>query len=346
MPMSDDLTMAEYACAGAHIQYFRKAPLADVLEALGLEPASYNEACTKWTAVLVDESAADETEQAKLYGDSYTRTTAKLRKEKPLLGDIEPLLKRKITPAEPKEAPPSASEPPPVSTPVIVDNGAPPVAVAVPSYLKAPLVAAAAPPPPAAVSSPSHRSAPVGPPATVPAQVLTAPPQIVTPPLVVIAPPLAASPALAPHADVEAADETLPPGSRPDRAAALPFGDTPSPSFLAAVAAPHPVAPRDDAGETMFLAVVPGGSAALPFAKDPDPPLPRLTLEQYASLLVDLGRAPAQRTAVMAQYGIMDEAMMHRLQLLWKTRGELDPMFSAKLEAAKAGYARWLAGRR
>ncbi len=70
-------------------------------------------------------------------------------------------------------------------------------------------------------------------------------------------------------------------------------------------------------------------------------PAPRLTLEQYASLLVDLSLAPAQRAAILQRYGL-DEAVKTQVDQMFQQHFQADPRLRAALDQAMATYRAWL----
>lgn len=68
---------------------------------------------------------------------------------------------------------------------------------------------------------------------------------------------------------------------------------------------------------------------------------PRLTTEQYASLLVDLSNAPAQRANTLHRYGL-DEASKTALDQAYQKQFEADPRAYAAFTAATNQYRAWL----
>ncbi len=99
---------------------------------------------------------------------------------------------------------------------------------------------------------------------------------------------------------------------------ALPFG-APAPGDPPAAAVPsaRPLPPRPDAGGTVDVSEVLRRSGAPPLA--PPPPLPQLTLKQYASLTVDLANAPAQTAETLRRYGVAP-SQQAGLDAEWRVR--------------------------
>lgn len=69
--------------------------------------------------------------------------------------------------------------------------------------------------------------------------------------------------------------------------------------------------------------------------------VPQLTLEQYASLLVDVSMAPAQRLAILQRYGL-DDASKASLDQSFQQRMNADPRMRAALDHAMATYRAWI----
>lgn len=70
--------------------------------------------------------------------------------------------------------------------------------------------------------------------------------------------------------------------------------------------------------------------------------VPQFTLEQYASLLVDVSMAPAQRLGILQRYGL-DDASKALLDQSFQQRMHADPRLRAALDHAMATYRAWLA---
>lgn len=83
---------------------------------------------------------------------------------------------------------------------------------------------------------------------------------------------------------------------------------------------------------------------ALPF-RAPAPkvvPTPTLTLEQYASLCVELDRWPAARPAILARYQIANDVGLAALRVSWNDRLASDPSLFARWTPACERYRAWL----
>jgi hypothetical protein len=73
---------------------------------------------------------------------------------------------------------------------------------------------------------------------------------------------------------------------------------------------------------------------------------PSLTLEQYASLCVDLRSEPERRAETCARYSVQDDAQQQALDRHWSQRFEADPALRVRWERACGYYAAWRTGRR
>lgn len=73
----------------------------------------------------------------------------------------------------------------------------------------------------------------------------------------------------------------------------------------------------------------------------PPPPLPSLSLEQYASLRVELDMAPARRHEVLLRYHVTEE-QQQRLDGHWRARLEGDSGLRSAWERAYSSYRAWL----
>jgi hypothetical protein len=122
----------------------------------------------------------------------------------------------------------------------------------------------------------------------------------------------------------EAVDETVPVRTQPEEAV-LPFG------------APR----RDDAGETAAVPIL-RDEPVLPFSAAPAraPAAPVLTLEQYASLCVDLALQPDGADDTITRYGLTDDARRAE-DAAWRVRLGIDPEQLERFQHAAAVYRAW-----
>ncbi len=103
------------------------------------------------------------------------------------------------------------------------------------------------------------------------------------------------------------------------------------------LAADGPVAPA-----LPFAGAEPG-SAAIPVrAVAPASNLPQLSVEQYASLCVELELAPARPTEVLERYRLTEE-QHHALDASWNARMAADPALRRAWDGARDAYREWLA---
>lgn len=99
------------------------------------------------------------------------------------------------------------------------------------------------------------------------------------------------------------------------------------------------------AGGTQDSSEAPSGPA-LPFAppappKGPVPTIPALTLEQYASLCVELDAVQCDRPDILRKYRLNDE-QARKLQAHWRAKFVVEPKLKAQWQQACAAYEAWL----
>ncbi len=115
--------------------------------------------------------------------------------------------------------------------------------------------------------------------------------------------------------------------------------------------APAPVASdiltHGDVGETGFM-VSPLDDAVLPWDDDAPaaPPLPDLSLRQFASLSVELERNPTQRQLLLSRYRVPDEATFAALDAHWRGQIQRDSAQAAEYARCRQHYLDWLASQR
>ena len=133
-----------------------------------------------------------------------------------------------------------------------------------------------------------------------------------------------------------ALDETAPSKSVA-RGPALPFT---KPERGASEPAPREAAPRSVDSATPTAGPRSSPQDPLPFEPTGDP-AEQLTLEQHASLHVELEMAPKRKLETLQRYNIKPD----RFRLVdgaWRKRLASDPAQKAKWDAAQATYRAWL----
>jgi hypothetical protein len=129
----------------------------------------------------------------------------------------------------------------------------------------------------------------------------------------------------------------------------LPFASA-APSPVAARLPPVVRAPAALTGTSM--AHVEPKAPVLPFAHRVGAPAsaeaqvepPALTLQQYASLSVEIGQDPAKEAEICARYGL-SAAFRESAERHWRARLEAEPAARAAFDQACATYRAWLASR-
>ena len=98
-------------------------------------------------------------------------------------------------------------------------------------------------------------------------------------------------------------------------------------------------------GGTQDSSEAPSGPV-LPFAPPPPPQasartIPALTLEQYASLCVELDAVQCNRPEILRKYRISEE-QARKLQAHWRAKLAVEPILKAQWQQACAAYEAWL----
>src|SRR5207248_2610695 len=99
-------------------------------------------------------------------------------------------------------------------------------------------------------------------------------------------------------------------------------------------------------GETAAPALSAHRRPPLPFAtpRSPADREPPLTIEQYASLCVELARAPGNADEVLTRYGL-DAASKKALDAAYEQRFADQPSLHAEWQRAYRAYEAWLRAR-
>jgi hypothetical protein len=214
-----------------------------------------------------------------------------------------------------------------------------------------------------AASPPSPPEAAAGPPAPVPPRT-RAPSELsgtslaaaapAGPAVPFVAPPPPSSPVAAPAPPAPVPPRTRAPAELAGTALAAVAPAGPAVPFVAGVASPPPSPAEPPApvpkrtrapaelGGTLDLGAPPEASH-LPFAPAPEPPGPAgLSLEQYASLCVELAFEPAKAAETLLRYQI-DAEQRKALDDHWQRRIKAEQSVRARFEQAYTAYQRWYA---
>lgn len=368
------IDIERYAEVMAHIRHFGKPLQPEVLERLALDEDRWEEALFGFTALLVEESDREEEALSRRFGERFAKTKARLGKEKPAPASIGPL-RNEVAAQPPAEvAPPAitvAAPDPTPSPPIVTTPVAMPMPVLpTPNFVQedvSPWAQGSSVMPTPAVVAP-RVVAPVKPPAPqiqdmsfVPAGMRnfgnlhgTQGPSLDA----------AAKPALpfaedAANADHDAAfrrakelGEHEPVRPKPMPAEPTTGETRDISAVVAAVMAQKKSTPFDkekQAAKTAAPAASPPAPVASPNPppKVPAPPNPEsisLTIEQYASLCVEMAMAPAKKHEITQRYGLADEHAA-RIDAYWRGRIANEPEIDKAFRWAYHSYQQWLARR-
>ena len=196
--------------------------------------------------------------------------------------------------------------------------------------------------------------APIAAPTPPPAVVLGAPPAVSAMPSPFAgsgAPRGGAPPTFA--AKVHALASTSPILHLSPRGPALPFvdreGAQPPIAGAPGKRAPHPggaggdgLEPVASLGKTEDVDESKASAPALPFGAG----APLLTIEQYASLCIEIEARPADRAAALGRYGVAGEAAHQELKQAWARRSAADPAVARRLSELLESFRGWIGSRR
>lgn len=300
---SETIDITRYAEVIAHLRHFPADKHAEVIARLGIRRRDWDAASAKWRRVRDNERVTGQLEVTVRFGRVLADTRAKLDARRP---DIESL--------GPFPGPDGA----PVETPA-----------------RAPARAALEGTPVTLGVAPADANAPPAPAVQVPSYVaaeLRAAAQALLPP------PPDAPPSRRPN---HLASTVL--GASAPVAATLPFSapaastvETYQRALEHADAVQGPVASRRGAIGSATVGV--GNEGAAPVLP---PGVADLTLEQYASLRVELETAPERAAATLSRYGVSVEGRAP-LDAYWKARFAADPLLEMTFARGHVNYTAWL----
>ena len=359
------MSLQRYAEVSAHLRHFPADKKAEVIARMGIRRSAWEAGSARWSAAMNGELESGKTDLASQFGATVTRIKKRLDAQRPSLDSLGPL----PGPDEADPAPASAPAPAPASAPAPPpsqpDGIAPPPPIAVPTALAPSPTGPAAPSPwarfgtmPSGLVVPAPASAPA-PPAAVPAPPPSAPEDA-----------RASSPSLEPPpGEGEATSTVVLTG--PVREAKLPFQETkesPTQAFKRSVehalSVQGPAKPKDanELGSTVDMrsplahaapAARPDVPARPTFGTPPAvatqpaaaASFPELTIEQYASLCVELHIGPERMAQTLARYGITPEARL-ALDAHWRIRFETDHALRTAFGKAYSVYRAWVEGQK
>lgn len=329
------LTMKDYAAVLAYVSHYPGQHRADVLLRLEVDDGEWKEADQRWPAAMIEELLDENRALIDAFNDAFVPVKRRLKKEKPEIASLTPL------------RPPLAAAKPLAG---IAEPPAPPAS--------APVAPVFTPPAPV-FTPPAPVFAPPAPVFAPPAPVFTPPAPVFAPPALIFAPP---APVVASDREAlipvgmrsfkslkgtEAVVDTAPSPTLPFRTG--PVGE----SSVFAKPDPRSIVPAGMRGftsvsGTQAASLLPAGPA-LPFAGPKGPPpappppapppptagdapieLPVFSIEQYASLCVELELDPSRATETLLRY---------RLTTL--QRAKLDAAWRERMAQASDVYTAW-----
>ena len=312
-------TMGEYAAVLAHLAHYPVAHRADVLARLDVSEAEWTEADKRLPAAMIQGLLDEDPSLGDVFNDAFVPVKGRLKSEKPEIASLPPLR--------------------------------PPLAPATP------LVASAGPAALPALEPAPPGLAPPEPVFTPPAPVFTPPEPAFAPPAFIFAPPEPVAPpvdraALVPvgmrhFKSLKGTEAAV--SATPAPAPALPFRAAIA-GEAAAIAKPDPssLVPEGMRGFKSLSGThgvtLPSKGPALPFAGVKEPPpappppvvvsppldLPPFSVEQYASLCVELELDPARTAETLLRY-----------RLTPSLRAALDASWRERMAQASDLYAAW-----
>jgi hypothetical protein len=342
------LTLEDYATISAHLVHYPEARRADVLERLDVEASELTNAGTRWRAEIKRRILDDDPGPVDAFNDAFLETKRRLQRERPEIEAILPL-RPKVTTA-PAAPPLIEAATPPVEAPAPPQPlGAQPLGVAPPP------IAPIAPATPTFVAEMAK-----------PATPRTRPSALAGTSLALDVPRGPATPFIAANA-AEPPRATSTPGLPPvvrsplastgtslaldvPRRPATPFTAAEPPRTVATPGLPPVVrSPLASTGTSLALDVPRGPATPFTEAGAGDPPhtpseapARALTLEQYASLCVELERSPARTGEVLARYGLTHTEKA-ALDQYYRTFFAQRPESWQSFQRARASYEAWLA---
>ncbi len=305
----------------------------DLLEEREIDPGDFARAEQRWVTALSDDLSAEKMDRVDLYA---ARCAAEMqRRKEPREQPATVAVKATVEVTAP--APIEVARPP-APAPEEKESVAPFVGAPVSFFaMESPMT----PAPPWIVSAPAPLSPTL---ATV-----TATPSPPAPVGILASAPVVRAPA---HLSGTMTTSESLAGALP-AAAALPFGQAPSAEFVGEMSAPRAGASEATVGgATLPLGVDLLGKMRkeLPFMKAasavpvsaPAAPVPRLTLDTYASLCAELSVAPERAQEILKKYGIGDEAARRGVDREWGERLSTHPETQILWQRKVTEFRAWL----
>jgi hypothetical protein len=308
--VADAIGIDRYAEVMAHLRYFPADKHAEVIARLGIRQGDFQAAAKKWQTVRDAERAGGKLEVTARFGRIFAATRAMLDAQRPSLESLGPLPGPDGALGVPPPLPPALP-----ATPFDAASGSQPP-IQVPTYIAAEQGTWG--------QGSFPRPQPLAGPVRAPEQsAVVQPPMIVRPPAALAATSLGAVAPVGSVMPFSTADKLT--GDAFERAVAHAEG----------VAGPRPAPARPAVGSETVGVGTDAAGRALP------PGLPDLTVEQYASLSVELKLAPDRVEATLARYGL-STPRRDALDAHWKARFAADPPLRMTFAARYAKYAAYL----
>lgn len=341
-----DITAERFGEIAAHIAHFQaergasRALADEVIERLGADPAEYTAAQKHYVSAVGEGLSNDDVTLATKIGDAFQGTRRTLAERRPAVLDLGPRRGHPVTPTAETPPPPLGVDAPaaPESAPPLLDESAPlaPPPIAKPSFLQAESPESVRTPPrPAPLPSMPVPDSPIAipPPLNVPVQ------KVAVPPAAIAGTQMAS--------DIGAIARQILPFSKGDPAHSAPEPEPPKERRPAGVSGGTALGVEIPAH---LKSPLPFGSSAAPAPAPPRPsptasvasPAPALTLEQYASLSVDLQNPRNDAAALLARYGLTPEAK-RAIDAHFQSLFRADPAKRAQFERACHAYTAWIA---
>jgi len=337
------LSLARFAEVSALLRHAGALPAHEVLAAQGLAESDWKAAQTAWNQAIEDDLRGGGDELVLAFAEALAQAKERFLRDPPDFSSAPPAPSELAEPVALAPAAPPVPQTPSFLRPLM--NASAVAASAIPAAAPAPLpvapVLATAPAPVPAPAAPVPFSAQV--PVTVGSAVTPAPAALTGTanlPLQGIL-----SKILPFDSSAQSSIAAASPAPKASPAVMAPSGASPS-ALDAARAKAHPLEGTAEVEVAEARKSLPfvrvDGAPAGPVAAPAQATVPRLTLEQYASLHAERAEHPERDGQIRARYFVAQDAAWAALQSEWERRMDEAPALRLRLQDLINHYRRWL----